>query len=74
MHVSIQLLPGAIAEMLACASATGRLTLADRYGLMAAILDEFLVEEDRRAINRLLRAVARGRIAIASDLSNIIPW
>ncbi len=58
----VQILPGAIAEIVAKSSETGYLTLADRYGLMAAIADESLSEDERRAINRLLRLVQRGHI------------
>jgi hypothetical protein len=62
MFPQLQLLPGAISEILASVSETGILTLGDRYGLLAASLDENLNEEERRAINRLLRAVIKGRI------------
>ncbi|NJL02906.1 MAG: hypothetical protein HC910_20935 [Spirulinaceae cyanobacterium SM2_1_0] len=60
----LQILPGAVAEILANSSETGTLTLADRYGLMAAIADESLEEDERRAINRLLRRVQRGCIQL----------
>ncbi|MEA5471477.1 hypothetical protein [Spirulina sp. 06S082] len=63
--MQMQLLPGAIAEILASAADTGVLTLGDRYGLMAAVLDETLEEQDRRAIDRLLRAVVRGRLQVS---------
>jgi len=66
MFNSLQLLPGAVSEMLASTCETGVLTLADRYGLMAASLDESLDEEERRAVNRLLRAVVRGRVKISA--------
>ncbi|MFW6296536.1 MAG: hypothetical protein ACOC04_05035 [Halothece sp.] len=69
MLPSIQLLPGAVSAILASSSETHTLTLADRYGLMAATLDENLDEEEVRAINRLLRAVLRGRIQIVDQLS-----
>jgi hypothetical protein len=36
----IQLIPGAISELLAVVRDTHKITKADRYGLMAAILDE----------------------------------
>lgn len=68
----IQLIPGAISEILASVSDTGTLTLADRYGLMAAILDEALEDEDRNSLNRLLRAVLRGRVKIVNELSAMI--
>ncbi len=64
MQPPIQLLPGAVAEILASASETGAIALSDRYGLMAAVLDESLDEEQMRAINRLLRAVTKGHIKV----------
>jgi hypothetical protein len=64
MLPQVQLLPGAIAEILASVADTGFLTLNDRYGLMAAVLDEDLAEEDRRGTNRLIHAVLRGRVEI----------
>ncbi len=65
MSTDVQLLPGAIGEILVSSVQTGRLTLCDRYGLMAALLDESLEEDELRAINRIVRAVARGKIAIS---------
>ncbi|MEM9541869.1 MAG: hypothetical protein AAGA60_20530 [Cyanobacteria bacterium P01_E01_bin.42] len=64
-NVHMKLIPGAIAEILASTADTGTLTLGDRYGLMAAILEDSLEEQDRRAIDRLLRAVARGRLELS---------
>lgn len=55
--------------MCAQAARTGKVTVADRYGLMAAILDEKLNNEERRAINRLLWAIVRGRLKVVSELS-----
>lgn len=66
MPIQLQLIPGAIAEMHAATIETGVLTLADRYGLMAAVMDESLTEEERRTIDRLLKAVQRGRIKVES--------
>ena len=63
------LLPGAIAEMFAQVSHTGMITVADRYGLMAAIVSGGLTEEERRSIDRMLHAVAKGRLKIVSELS-----
>ena len=65
----VQLIPGAISEMLASVSDTGCLTLADRYGLMAAVLAESLDDEDRYSVNRLLRSVLKGRVKIVNELS-----
>jgi predicted nucleotidyltransferase len=63
----INLLPGAVAEILVSATETKVLTLADRYGLKAAILDEYLEQEDEQALNRLLRCVVRGRIKVIGN-------
>ncbi|MEG4285465.1 hypothetical protein QUB68_20250 [Microcoleus sp. A006_D1] len=65
----IQLIPGAISEILASVTDTGSLTLADRYGLMAAVLDDSLDEQDRHSLNRLLRSVLKGKVKIVNDLS-----
>jgi hypothetical protein len=65
----VQLLPGAIYEILASATDTGVLTVADRYGLMAATLDESLDEEERGCVNRLLRAALKGRVKLVNELS-----
>ena len=67
----VQLIPGAISEILASVTDTGSLTLADRYGLMAAVLDDSLDEQDRYSINRLLRSVLKGRVKIVNELSAI---
>ncbi|MBP0000950.1 MAG: hypothetical protein J7641_18455 [Cyanobacteria bacterium SID2] len=69
MTPQVQLLPGAIPAILASASERGFLTIADRYGLMAATLDDTLDETDRRCVDRLLRAVVRGRIQVGEQLS-----
>ena len=68
----INLLPGAIAEILASAADSHRITKADRFGLMAAILDESLSEEERWAVDRLLRFLVKGRIKIVEELSATI--
>ena len=68
----VQLLPTALPELFASASHTGYLTVADRYGLMAALLEESLLDEDRYALDRLLHAVRQGRIAIVDELSVVL--
>jgi hypothetical protein len=72
MHPPIRLLPCALSELFAQVTATGRLTLADRYGLLAALLDESITDEERASIDRLLRSVRRGHIEIVNDLSALI--
>ena len=64
--LDLKLIPGAISEIFASSASTGILTLTDRYGLLAAALDENLNENEHRAINRLLRAVKQGKIKIAT--------
>jgi hypothetical protein len=71
MFYPVALLPGAVSEILVSARITGSITLADRYGLMAAILDESLPEDDVRSINRLLRAIIRGRVKVADEISSM---
>jgi hypothetical protein len=71
MSYPVELLPGAVSEILVSARITGSITLADRYGLMAAILDESLPEDDARSINRLLRSVIRGKVKVADELSSL---
>jgi hypothetical protein len=68
---SINLLPSAISELFVQASLTGQITLADRYGLMAALLEESATEEEIRSIDRLLYALQRGRIQIVNELSTL---
>jgi hypothetical protein len=68
----VRLLPTALYELFATASVSGRLTVADRYGLMAALLEESLVEEELRVINRLLYGVRKGRIAVVDEISCVL--
>jgi hypothetical protein len=67
MLPNLQLLPGAISEILVSVRDTGVLTKADCYGLMAAALDDSLSEEDRRSVNRLVRAVRKGKVRVIQD-------
>jgi hypothetical protein len=66
------LLPSALSEMFADVMTSRRITLADRYGLMAAVLDESLDDEARYSIDRLLRAICRGRVKIVNELSAVL--
>ncbi|MGB3509524.1 MAG: hypothetical protein WBA93_09805 [Microcoleaceae cyanobacterium] len=63
--LEVNLLPGAINEIMASVAHSCCLTQSDRYGLMASILDESVTEEDRRSVDRLLRYVIRGKILVA---------
>jgi molybdopterin-guanine dinucleotide biosynthesis protein A len=66
------LLPGALSELFAQATSSGYMTKADRYGLMAAILGEDLSTDEKCVIDRLLRAVRRGRLHLADELSAVL--
>ena len=68
----VNLIPGAIADLFAQVSSTGCITLADRYGLMAALLDDSLEEEEQRCIDRLIRALYRGRVKVVDELSAVM--
>ena len=71
MEPPVYLLPSALGELFAKTNDTGEITLADRYGLMAAILNESLSQEEEFSINRLLRAVRRGRIKLVDKISTV---
>ncbi len=60
--LQVKLLPGAINEIMASVAENSSLTQSDRYGLMAAVLDDSISEEERCSVNRLLRSVVRGRV------------
>lgn len=66
------LLPGALSELFAQATISGYMTKADRYGLMAALLEEELTTEEKCIIDRLLRAVRRGRLKLADEVSAVV--
>ncbi len=68
MLPALKLLPGSIAEMLATARQTGQLNRTDQYGLMAAVLEESLSEDETRAINRLLRSVKQGKVTVRDEI------
>jgi hypothetical protein len=69
MLTPVRLLPGAIFDLFAQVSISGKITLADRYGLMAALLEDSLSEEERAAIDRLFYALRRGRMQIVNEIS-----
>ena len=70
--LQINLLPGAISEILATVTDTHHITKADRYGLLAALLDESVSSEDLTAIDRLLYSLRRGRIEVTNELSVVM--
>jgi hypothetical protein len=64
-------LPDAASELFAQVSQTGKLTLADRYGLLAILLDEASSEEERQMLDRLLYALRKGRVQVINELSSL---
>ncbi|MGL5509715.1 MAG: hypothetical protein ACRC2J_02365 [Microcoleaceae cyanobacterium] len=72
MKNQVDLLPFGLSDLFAQVNDTGSLTVADRYGLMAALLEESLSDEEKSCIDRLLRAVCRGKIKVANDISSIM--
>ncbi len=69
MQPTLRLIPGAISDLFAQVSSSGCITRADRYGLMAAMLEDSLSFEERCSIDRLLRAVSRGRLTVVDEIS-----
>ncbi|WP_008318065.1 hypothetical protein [Leptolyngbya sp. PCC 6406] len=69
MVAPLCLIPTAVSELFARISATGQITLADRFGLMAAAFDESLSVEEREAIDRILQGIRRRRYQVVSDIS-----
>ncbi|HEY9906916.1 MAG TPA: hypothetical protein V6D18_04835 [Thermosynechococcaceae cyanobacterium] len=67
----IHLLPFALAEMFAQISMTRKVTLADRYGMMAALLDGSIEEEEIYALDRIFHALRKGHVAIVDEISQI---
>lgn len=65
----VHLIPGALSELFAQVTSSGQITVADRYGLMAALLKEELAEQERASIDRLLHAFRRGRLVVVPEIS-----
>ncbi len=63
----INLLPGAINQLIADVTDTHKVTQADRYGIMAAILDEYTSQEEIRSLDRLIRLIVKGRVEVTDE-------
>jgi len=72
MLVTACLLPSALSELFAQSQDSGKITLADRYGLRVALLDTALNEDELGSIDRLLHAIRRGRVEVVDELSAIL--
>lgn len=70
--MSLQLLPTALSELFVQVMTTRKITLADRYGIQAALCDETLSEEEVHVINRLLYALRKGQIQVVDELSTLL--
>ena len=65
----VNLLPSALSELFAQVSSSGKITLADRYGILAALLNDAISEEEQRTIDRLLHALKHHRVQVVNELS-----
>ncbi|MBD2463906.1 hypothetical protein H6G89_23165 [Oscillatoria sp. FACHB-1407] len=71
MSTQLCLLQSALADLFVDVSTSGQVTVADQYGLLAALLDGSLSSEELGAIDRILHSVCKGRVRLVSDLSAI---
>jgi hypothetical protein len=71
MLSSINLLPSALPEMFAQVTATQKLTLADRYGMLAVLLDDRADAEDLYMIDRIFYALRQGIVQVVDEISVI---
>ncbi|HEY9904847.1 MAG TPA: hypothetical protein V6D43_20820 [Candidatus Sericytochromatia bacterium] len=65
----VRLIPGALSDLFAQVTSSSKITLADRYGLLAALLEESLTSEERASIDRILHGLRRGRLKVVNDIS-----
>lgn len=71
MEPPVCLIESALSELLVEIQETGQLTLADRYGLLAAIFDENLTEEELRSLCRIYRAIAKKQVLVVDKISKV---
>ncbi len=67
MMIQLQALPFALADLFAAATVSGKLTISDRYGLLAMLLADSLSPEEGAVIDRLLHGVRRGRVTLVDS-------
>lgn len=70
--LSHKLLPGAISELFLQTATTQKLTVADRYGILAAICEESVSEDEMQALDRIFYGLRKGQIQVVDDLSAIL--
>lgn len=68
-HQQIRMIPGAVSDLFVQVISSRKITLADRYGLLAALLEDSLTEEERASIDRILYALHRGRVEVVDEIS-----
>ncbi len=73
MEPPVCLIESGLSELFADIQETGQLTLADRYGLLAAVFDENLTEEELRSLCRIYRAIAKKQVQIVDQISTTHP-
>lgn len=61
------LLPDAISELFVEVIETGQITLSDCQGLMAALFNSPLTEDEKNSVNRLLHSVRQGRLKVVEE-------
>ena len=71
MMLQVQPLPGGLSDLFLQVVRTRRMTKADQYGLMAALLSDSLSSDEQDAIDRMLRSVRKGRIVLVDELSAV---
>jgi len=69
--LQLKLLPGGLSDLFDQVVRSRRMTKADRYGLMAALLSDSLSEDEKDAIDRMLRSVRKGRILLVDEISAV---
>lgn len=65
----VNLLPSALSELFAQVSSSGKITLADRYGILAALLSNDMSKEEQCTIDRLLHVLKQRRVQVVNELS-----
>lgn len=69
--LQVKPLPCGLSDLFLQVVRTRRITKADQYGLMAALLSDSLSSEEKDAIDRMLRSVRKGRILLVDEISAV---
>lgn len=69
--LQVKPLPCGLSDLFLQVTRTRRITKADQYGLMAAILSDSLSSDEKDAIDRMLRSVRKGRILVVDEISAV---